>query len=122
MIDSTKASKSPLQLAKAEYNHYLTYMKSCHLPAMKASKVLGAFTVDGDPREKPVYSIGAVVERGTDLPSGHNHAEYVDHSGHYDIVQYLEHHKRKFPAIHTVCIGQICPHISTELDCESLFS
>ena len=91
LIDSTKASKSPLQLAKAEYNHYLTYMKSCHLPVMKASKVLGAFNVDGDPREKPVYSIGAVVERGADLPSGHNHAEYVDPSGHYDIVQYLEH-------------------------------
>ena len=56
------------------------------------------------------------------LPGGHNHAEYIDQTGQYDITQYLEHHKHKFPAIYIVCLGQICPHISTEVDCESLFS
>ena len=27
-----------------------------------------------------------------------------------------------FPAIYHVGVGQLCPHISTEVDCESLFS
>ena len=122
LLDSTKASKSPDQMAEAEYNQYCVYMKSSYLPTMKPSKVLGAYTLDGDPKEEPVYSIGAVIKKGRDLPGGHNHAEYVDETGHYDVVRFLEHHKDTFPAIYTVCVGQICPHISTEVDCESLFS
>ena len=124
LLDSTNANKTPLQKAEDEYNLYCVYMQSSHLPRMEPSKLLGAYTLEGDPKKEPVYSIGAVVEKGDgkNLPGGHNHAEYVDKTGHYDIVQYLEDHKHKFPAIYMVCVGQICPHISTEIDCESLFS
>ena len=51
-----------------------------------------------------------------------NHAEYIDGAGKYNIAKYLQDHKVQFPAIYNVGIGQLCPHVSTEVDCESLFS
>jgi len=37
-------------------------------------------------------------------------------------VKYLVDHKKDFPALNSVGIGVCCPHLSTEVDCESLFS
>ncbi|KAL7518630.1 hypothetical protein ACHAWX_003447 [Stephanocyclus meneghinianus] len=119
-----KGQQAALQKAEDEYNLHSVYMQSSYLTIMEPSKLLRAYTPEGDPKKEPVYSIGAIVEKGEgkNLPGGHNHAEYVDKTGHYDIVQYLEDHKQKFPAIYMVCVGQICPHISTEVDCKLLFS
>ena len=99
-------------------------MQSSYLPRMVPSKLLGSYTPQGDAKKEPVYFIDAIVDKGEgkNLPGGHNHAEYVDKTGHYGIVQYLEDHEQKFPAIYMVCVGQICPHISTEVDCELHFS
>ena len=38
------------------------------------------------------------------------------------MVKYLEDFSASFPAINCVGVGQICSHITTEVDCESLFS
>ena len=57
-----------------------------------------------------------------DLPSGRNHADYVDDSGYYAIVPYLMDHAVMFPSLSNVVVGQICPHILAESDCENLFN
>jgi hypothetical protein len=113
---------TPLKQAQEEYDLYTDYMVHAYLPVMKPSLVLGAYTEDGDLRDVPLYQIGAVVKRGKNLPSKFNHANYVDDKGHYNLVQYLEDHRAIFPGIYEVGIGQLCPHITTEVDCESLFS
>jgi len=46
----------------------------------------------------------------------------MDEKGGYDIVRYLNDFSDRFPALSHVGIGQICPHITTKVDCESLFS
>ena len=56
------------------------------------------------------------------MKGGHNHANYVDKRGRYCIVKYINDHQDMFPSIGSVGIGQLCPHITTEVDCESLFS
>ncbi|KAL7474787.1 hypothetical protein ACHAW6_000739 [Cyclotella cf. meneghiniana] len=88
---------------------------------MKPIKVLGAIDDVGDPRET-VYEIGLVIKLGKNLNNrSRNHADYVDERG-YDIVCYLTDFADRFPSLYHVCIGQLSPHISTEVDCESLFS
>ena len=66
--------------------------------------------------------LGPVTKKDLDLPSGHNHAEYVNDKGYYDLIQYNLDHQFEFPGLSTIIIGQLGPHITTEVDCESLFS
>ena len=66
--------------------------------------------------------MGGVKERGDDLPSGKNHADYMSKTGWYNITQYLIDHKEIFPGIYRVGVGQCAPHSTTEVNCESLFS
>ncbi len=122
----TQSSKK----AEAELELYLSYMKSCYQPQMEATKTLGAYDDDGNLREAPIYAIGKVTKRGLDLPSRFNLADYVNRKGHFDLVNYVMDHsiatsiKKKPPFVGTgnVIIGQLAPHIDTEVDCESLFS
>ena len=114
--------ETPLGKAKKELAKYRRYMDAKYLPEMEPERVLGAFDDnDGDPVE-PIYAFGRVLNKRKDLPSGKNLGDYVDGSGHFDFVKYLSDHKKRFPACFHVGVGQISPHISTEVDCESLFS
>jgi hypothetical protein len=83
--------------------------------------VLGFNDNDGNPQDS-IYAIGEVITPGINLPTKMNYAQYIDKSGHYNILSYLFDHKKIFPGIFHVGVGQICPHVTTEVDCESLFS
>ena len=98
-----------------------TTATAAFLPTMTAKRCLGFTDEEGNPKD-PVYAIGEVITAGKNLPSKHNHSQYIEKSGHYDIGWYLLDHKVHFPAIlYHVGVGQLCPHISTEVDCEYLF-
>jgi len=119
-----QGEESPTEKAKNELKkYYNTFEHSIYLPKMEPKKVLGAIDNNGHPKA-PVYGLVPVVSggRGKDLPSKRNHADYVESNGNYDIVKYLVDHKKEFPALHSVGVGELCPHLSTEVDCESLFS
>eukprot|EP00956_Cyclotella_meneghiniana_P043151 scaffold254822_cov139-Cyclotella_meneghiniana.AAC.1 len=109
--------------AKDEMDKYETWKKSMFLPQLKPVKSLGVYDDLGHVRT-PMLSLGPVIEKGAglDLPSGKNHAKYIDAKGYYDIVAFFSDHKIHFPGLSTVVIGQFAPHITTEVDCESLFS
>ena len=62
-----------------------------------------------------------MIKKGDNLPSGENHANYIDKKGTYDIVGYMEHHKSMFRGLANLFVGKLAPHINTEVDCESLF-
>ena len=114
--------ESPEQLANKELEKYVSWNHSQYLPTMEATKLLGAIDADGNPRE-PVYAFGAVIERGSELPcEDFNHADYVDSTGYYNIVQYLINVRNHFPAIYSVGVGQLAAHSPTEVNCEGCFS
>ena len=91
---------------------------------MKCVKSLGAYDEDGNLRDKPVLAIGPVMEKGEgdDLPNGLNHANYIDKKGYYAIDRFFSDCEGVFKALSKVVIGVLSPHITTEVDCESLFS
>ena len=89
---------------------------------MKSSKVLDALGYEDDPIDEPVYVFGSVVKQGWKLESGHNHSDYVDKTGYYNITKYIDDHKEYFLSVTNFGIGRICPHVTAEVDCESLFS
>ena len=62
-----------------------------------------------------------MIKTGDNLPSGKNHANYIDKKVTYHIVGYMEHHKSMFRGLANVFVGQLAPHITTEVNCESLF-
>ena len=122
--------KTPRKEAEDEYAKYLSFMKAARLPReMEAVRVLGAFTDDGDPRPNPVYVIGRVIEPGdtfivTKDNSNRkcNHANFIDKTGHYDLMSYLDLVRDECPSIYEVGRGLVGSHVSSEVDCESLFS
>ena len=118
---SAADAEDPKTLAIKELNKYMQYMEFEYLPRMKPCVSLGAIDAGGQPREA-IYAFGPVIERGEDLPGGRNLADYVDHKGHFEIVRYATDHQEKFPTLYKVIVGQISPHVSTEVDVESLFS
>jgi hypothetical protein len=44
------------------------------------------------------------------------------HGSQYDVVQYFHDHGEAYPSLSKIFIGTLAPHITTEVDCESLFS
>jgi hypothetical protein len=63
-----------------------------------------------------------VIFKQDDLPSGKNHADYIDEKGKYDIVKYMQDHKEIFFGTSRAFNGTIAHHITTEADCKSPFS
>ena len=120
-MDFLDGVAAPRKKAEEEYEVYVSYMHGMFQPTMKSQHELGFIDEEGNPQE-PIYAFGEVIAAGNNLPSKRNHAEYIDKAGHYDIAKYLLDHRDQFPAVYHVGVGQLCPHISTEVDCESLFS
>jgi hypothetical protein len=120
-MDFLDGVAAPQKKAEQEYDVYVSYMHGMFQPTMKSQRELGFIDEEGNPQE-PIYAIGEVIAAGKNLPSKRNHAEYIDKTGHYNIVKYLQDHQAQFPAVYHVGVGQLCPHISTEVDCEPLFS
>ena len=109
------------KIAQDEWVKFASWKRGTFQPTLAPRKVLGAHDENGQPK-KPVLCIGEVTVRGSDLESGKNLADYVDTEGYFDIVLFFEDHTRYFPLLSKVVIGKFAPHISTEVDCESLFS
>ena len=84
---------------------------------MKPLKVLGAIYDEGQLKE-PVYKIGPVTQRGSNVMHGNNHADYVDFQVFYNILRYLQDFKEDFIALYHFGVGQFCPRITTEMDWE----
>ena len=93
--------------ARDELDQYIQWNKSRFLPKMKALKTLGTYDEDGHVLEEPVYSFEPVIERGLDLLSGKNHADYIGIKGYYDIIEYNLDHQNYFPAMGVMVVGKL---------------
>ena len=46
----------------------------------------------------------------------------IDKRGYYNLVKFFQDHSTIFKGLSKVFIGTLAPHITTEVDCESLFN
>ena len=83
---------------------------------------MGVIDKDGHPK-KPLYDLTSVLDGSRDkaLSGGRNHADGISGYGSYGIVQYIVDHSKEFPALSYGGVGELCPHLTTEGDCEYLF-
>ena len=85
-------------------------------------KKLETYDDNGKPKVVPTYFIGVVANRGSDLPMGKNHSDYVNTNGKYDIVEFITDHCKDLKYLYNVAVGKLAPPITTEVDCEYLFT
>ena len=84
-------------------------------------KVLGVIDKDGQPQD-PIYAtFGKVLSKGSNFSRVRNHATYINEVGYYDIVRMMNDFRLELPAMDNVVHGQVCSHVTAEVDCESLF-
>ena len=114
-------ANAPKKRAEEEFDTFQKWIVFGAQPKMEPLWVLGAVGPSGQPTN-PIYSFGRVTEKGSDYRSGSNLADFIDDQGHFDLIAFFVAHKRELPALNSIVIGQLAPHISTEVDCESLFS
>ena len=113
-----------MQQAQLEWDKYTEdYRHGSVLPEeVDAKYALGAYDDEGQPRKEPIYEFGPVKKHGKDLPSGRNIADYIDERGIFNILAFFMDHQRQLESLSNVVIGQLAPHSTAEVDCESLFS
>ena len=86
---------------------------------MEPTQVLGAYDDNSQPKT-PIYALGKVIERGKDIGREKNHADYTYDNGEYDLVGFFTDFRRFYPALFAVMLGQLTPHVTSEVDCEPL--
>jgi len=113
-----------LQQAQLEWDKFCEdYRHGSVLPEeVDGRYTLGTYDDEGQPHKEPIYKFGPVKKRGKDLPSGRNIADYIDERGIFDLLLFFIDHKRQLESLSNVVIGQLAPHSTAEVDCESLFS
>ena len=84
-------------------------------------KITGTYDVN-EQQQNSILSLGNVKAKGAYLPSGKNHAYYISDNSDYDVILFLIDHKSVFPNLFKVVLGQLAPHITTEVDYKSLVS
>ena len=82
--DGGDLQTSARRKAEEELKRYKGWSAGNFLPDMAPTKVLGGIDNFGQPNE-PVYAFGKVTNRGDNLQSGRNHADYIDGSGYYNL-------------------------------------
>ena len=78
--------ETPMQKAKKEWRKWEQWCHPAYLPEMKPTRVLSAADNEDQPNA-PVYALGKVTKRGTNLDNGLNHADYVNNDGLYNLLQ-----------------------------------
>ena len=101
--------------AEKELENFNDYKLKVYLPTVFPKLSLGAIDHIFNPRE-PYISIDQKT-----LPSGHNHPDYIYDKCYYNIVQFFVDHQKPFPEFYNVAVDKLAHHITTEVDCESLF-
>ena len=63
---------------------------------------------------------GTVRERGEDLKSGRNIADYLDKKGRMDLLTFFQHHKNEFPVLFVIVQREMSRRV-VEVPCETFF-
>jgi hypothetical protein len=113
------AENSNYNKANNEFQEFKDYKRKKYLPTLKKSEqhLKGEF----NGRAKEIW-VGAVSERGKDLPSGKNISDYIDEgTGRMKLLVFFEDHKKQFPTL-WVIVQREASHCVTEVGCKLFFN
>jgi hypothetical protein len=82
------------RLALREWHRFEEYKKQRYIPKIKYGRALSKEDAKG---RTIILGIGPVETRGSDLPSGHNLADYLDKKGRFNNIRFFYDHKERFP-------------------------
>ena len=120
--DSADGCVQPLedhhyQQAEKELSQLEMYAQSKYRPTLKYDRCISGTNENGTKFE---IGCGPVVQRGVDLPSKKNLAEFLDKKGRMDLLKFYQSHKDQFPNILTI-IQREASRRAVEVDCERFF-
>eukprot|EP00804_Cyclotella_cryptica_P019955 CCRYP_007840-RA/>CCRYP_007840-RA protein AED:0.04 eAED:0.11 QI:0/0/0/0.66/1/1/3/0/292 len=119
--DDNAISVSPaMELAQKEFETFEKYSKTRFLPVMEKTKTLGTYDDTGNPKKEPILWIGKVICKGADLPLEGIVLITLMQKANM-ILPSTCRTTKKF-SLGQAVTGTLAPHITTEVDCESLFS
>ena len=114
-IDNTSNRQADKELAILE-----SYKRKKYRPILDRSKsrILSGVDHEGKLRE---ILVGPVLQRGKNLPSGKNLAQYVCAKGYFSMVEFFMDHKKIFPNM-WIKVQCESTHSAVEVGCERFFS
>ena len=105
------------QQAEKELTQLEILKQSKYIPELKYE-----ICIQGDNQKGSKFKIGCgpVVNRGVDLPSKKNMADYLNKKGRMDLLRFYGSHSDQFPNCFTI-IQCEASRRAVEVDCERLF-
>ena len=109
-------------IAKAEFDSFVRYKRNVFRPTLDRSKSSVLYG-DNESGKRWEILVGPVVERGANLPSGRNLADYIDsHSGgRLNVTKFFADHCKTFPTIWILVQSEAAMR-NVEVGCERFFS
>lgn len=104
--------------AEHELRLFENHKKAKYLPDLKED---GRHITLGDNPDRYLIVGKVVQERGDDLPSKKNLADYLDNNGRCDVLLFFDDHKQIFPTLFLVAQCMASRRV-TEVGCERFFS
>ena len=93
------------------------YKMQCFIPKVKHGRCLK----NEDSKGRLIkLGIGAVEKRGENLPSGNNIADYLDHKGRMNLLQFFKEHQSSFPNLFIIVQREASRGV-VEVGCERFF-
>jgi hypothetical protein len=107
--------------AESELNAYEQYKRGKYRPTIttKGGHYLSGFEPVEEDKTIRLWH-GPVDERGRDLPSGKNLADYIDKHGRMDLLRFTSDHKSLFPSI-AIIVQCEASRQTEEVGCERFF-
>ena len=93
------------------------YKMQCFIPKVKHGRCLK----NEDSKGRLIkLGIGAVEKRGENLPSGNNIADYLDHKGRMNLLQFFKEHQSSFPNLFIIVQREASRRV-VEVGCKRFF-
>ena len=126
-VDSEGEEMQPIESninynkALQEFNKFYQYRAGLYCPKFCPVKSSVLSGIDEDGVERKIF-FGPVVERGKDLPSGKNLADYIcPKSFRMNVLMFFIDHKKHFPTMFKVCQCEASRRM-VEVACERFLS
>ena len=103
--------------AEKELTQLEILKQSKFIPELKYERCIQRVNQNGTKFE---IGCGPLVNRGVDLPSKKNLADYLDKKGRIDLLEFYQSHKDRFPNLFTI-IQREASRRAVEVDCERFF-
>jgi hypothetical protein len=105
------------QQAEKELSQFEMFKQSKYIPELKYDRCISGVNEKGTTFK---IGCGSLIDRGEDLPSKKNLADYLDKKGRIDLLEFFNDHKDRFPNLFTI-VQREASRRAVEVGCERFF-